>query len=126
MRVVAAVINHNDTLLACRRAAHKSLPGKWEFPGGKVEVGESDRDALVREIREELGVDISIGALIEISFEERLNLKIEMHTYSAQLVGEVPASSTDHDLLQWVAVSDLQKLDWAALDIPVVEKLQLI
>ena len=61
MRVVAAIIESNGELLACRRASHKSLAGKWEFPGGKVEPGETEQQALVREIREELGWEPAHG-----------------------------------------------------------------
>lgn len=63
MRVVAAVIRRDDTLLVCQRPTHKQHGGLWEFPGGKCEPGESDHDAIARELQEELGVDVtSVGS----------------------------------------------------------------
>lgn len=120
MIVVAAVIQNNGLYLACRRAPHKALPGKWEFPGGKVEAGESEQEALAREILEELQVKIAVGDFI---VESTLG-DITMRTYLATLKSSSPASSSDHDAFEWLAVEQLDSLDWAELDIPVVEALR--
>ena len=114
---MAAAIQNEGLIFACRRAPHKSLPGKWEFPGGKVEPGETHDAALRRELLEELNCAVSIGDLVAVS---ELG-GITMHTYWASVVGEAPASSTDHDELRWVKIPELSTLDWAELDIPVVE-----
>jgi 8-oxo-dGTP diphosphatase len=123
MRVVAAIIESNGELLACRRAAHKNLAGKWEFPGGKVEAGETDETALAREILEELGTSVTVETLVETTFSSTNGLSIEMASYRCRLISERPTQSSDHDKLLWLTLEELQTLDWAELDIPVVEKL---
>lgn len=123
MRVVAAVIKLDNKLLACQRAAHKSLAGFWEFPGGKVEPGETDTLALAREIREELGVEIVVGDFIVKSSSEVNGRIIEMYTYFAELVSTAPTASSDHDELRWVELGELNHLEWPVLDDPVVEAL---
>ena len=109
--------------LACRRAPHKSLAGKWEFPGGKVEPLETDEEALEREILEELGVKIAVSDFILRTTQNQSENQIEMFTYLASLAGEFPTQSSDHDQLKWVSISDLTDYDWAELDIPIIEKL---
>jgi len=123
LQVVAAVIYSGDKILACRRGAHKSLAGKWEFPGGKVESGESHKEALEREIREELGVVVNVGSLLGVSKVRLGDNAIVLHAYQTQLLGNAPSSSSDHDFLQWCSASDLRNLDWAEADIPIVERL---
>ena len=123
MRVVAAVIQDQDTFLACRRAPHKSLAGKWEFPGGKVEALESDEQALAREILEELGVNVKVKHLLITTSQNYVETQIEMFTYLALLDSERPTHSSDHDQLQWLTLDELSDYEWAALDVPVVGKL---
>ncbi len=124
MRVVAAVISKDDKFLVCRRASHKSLPGFWEFPGGKVESGESDPEALKREIQEELGVEIQVLEFICRSEIRVGTQKIEMYSYSADLVSNEPSSSSDHDAMRWVSVQELTDLQFPELDQPVVTALK--
>lgn len=123
MRVVAAVITKDDKILICRRSAHKSLAGFWEFPGGKVEAAETDAQALIREIREELQVDIQVQELICTSRTSSGDRQIEMNTYFAELLSATPTSSSDHDELKWVSRSQLLNFNWPPLDVPVVEAL---
>lgn len=123
MRVVAAVIRDQGAFLACRRASHKTLAGKWEFPGGKVEAGESDYEALTREIKEELNVDVQVGELVSISRTGSGQQEIAMYSYIAHLIASKPTSSSDHDELRWVTQAELGTMDWAELDIPVIEAL---
>ena len=121
MLVVAAVIRHQGLVLACRRAGHKSLAGKWEFPGGKVESGETDEVALKREILEELQIEIEVGPLVTRSRSQSSG--IEMHSYFASLKSGFPMASSDHDELRWLKVEELSGLEWPELDIPVLEAL---
>lgn len=124
MRVVAAVITKDDQILICRRGAHKSLAGFWEFPGGKVEAGETDGEALVREIREELQVEIQVQELICTSRISSGDRQIEMNSYFAELLSATPSSSSDHDELKWVSRTHLLDYTLPPLDIPVAEALQ--
>ena len=120
--VVAAVVERDGAFLACRRAPGKAAAGKWEFPGGKVEASESPADALVREIREELGVSITVtGELVTVEPGEGSGIRlICLH---ANLDGPAPVESTDHDELRWVARAELAELDWAEPDVPAVRLL---
>jgi 8-oxo-dGTP diphosphatase len=119
IRVVAAVISDSGRVLACRRAPGKDSAGRWEFPGGKVEAHESDEQALAREIREELGIEILVGPLLDRTVTGRIDLAC----YRASLSGVRPSRSTDHDDLRWVAVTELDELDWAEPDRPAVTAL---
>lgn len=119
VHVVAAVIERDGRLLACRRAPGRDAAGRWEFPGGKVEPGERPEDALVREIREELGVRIDVGALLDRTVTGRVDLAC----YAARLTDAPPTASTDHDALRWVAPGDLHGLQWADADLAVVARL---
>lgn len=114
--VVAAVIVRDGAVLACRRAAHKDAAGRWEFPGGKVEAGETPEEALRRELREELGVAVQVGALLD----RTATGSVELACYAVALAGPAPTASTDHDALEWRATDDLGGLEWADADRPVV------
>ena len=119
LEVVAAVIRSDQKVLIARRASEKSMGGKWEFPGGKVEPGESHQTALRREIKEEFGIEIDVGDLISsqphIYPEFAINLTAFWATASTAI-----ESSTDHDLIEWVAPSDLCTYDLAEADRPVI------
>ena len=123
IQVVAAVIVSGNMILACRRSPMKSAGGKWEFPGGKVEPHESPETALIREIREELGIVIKLGERIARSDTRVGDFSIDLASYWASVAGPNPTSSTDHDELRWIAIPDLHQLDWAAPDLPTVNAL---
>lgn len=107
MLVVGAVIVRNGRVLAGLRAERG-----WEFPGGKVESGESDSDALVRECREELGVDVR--PVRELGSAERDEVSLRL--WLVALIDAVPTASTDHAELRWVSATGLDRLDWLPLD----------
>lgn len=121
--VVAAVIVDGDRVLACRRREGKAEAGKWEFPGGKVESGEAPRDALVREIREELGVDVEIGEKLRSDVTDAAGRSIRLTCFSVHLAEGRPTASTDHDRLEWVRPTELAMLDWAEPDLPMVRQI---
>ena len=125
LEVVAAVMIRDARALACRRAPHKPGAGTWEFPGGKVEAGERHEAALVREIREELGIDVAVGALVDRSEVPVGDRVIDLACYRVAPLGPLPTASTDHDELRWVPLADLGDLGWSAPDLPAVRSLVL-
>lgn len=116
--VVGAAIVRAGTCLVARRGATQRDGGKWEFPGGKVEAGETGQEALVRELNEELGVTIAVGALLGRG--EAADVVLDV--YVATIVDGEPRV-TEHDALRWLGPDDLFVLDWADADVPVVEPL---
>lgn len=123
VRVVGAIIRRNNTVFAARRNPDRSAGGLWEFPGGKIESDETPEKALARELREELDVEISVGALVDQSLSEVAGTTIELSCYAADLVGAEPTSSTDHDAMAWVDVHDLNQFEWAPGDVPIIQRL---
>ena len=116
---VCAIIQDGHKILCTRR----NDTGKWEFPGGKVEEGESYSEALVREIQEELGVDIVVGEQLESStmtFETAVVSLVPFMCSSKIL----PESSSDHSEFKWLLPEDLFRLEWMLLDIPIVEQIR--
>jgi 8-oxo-dGTP diphosphatase len=120
--VVCAVIEDGRGLvLVAQRPAHKQLPLKWEFAGGKVEPGESPEGALVREIREELACEIVVGRALPRFVHDYGHFAIEMIPFICRLAHGSPAPHPhEHVAVKWVAPSELHQLDLAAADLPVV------
>lgn len=120
LAVAAAVIVHADKVLACRRKPHKAAGGRWEFPGGKIEQGESASEALIREIDEELGV--RIAPLRELCTDDTRvgDRVIRLTCILSRLENELPVQSTDHDRIEWVEPYRLKELEWADPDLPAV------
>ncbi len=120
--VVGAVFSTEDAVLAFRRSPGRSAGGKWEFPGGKVEPDESPQDALRREISEELGLDISVGRLIDRSSTLVGDKVIDLACYFVS-ADEYPSDSSDHDKITWQPYEAIRDLDWAKPDLPTIEAL---
>ncbi|MCS5723471.1 (deoxy)nucleoside triphosphate pyrophosphohydrolase [Herbiconiux sp. CPCC 203406] len=119
LNVVAAVFRRGETVLACRRSPDRASGGLWEFPGGKLEAGEAPRAALEREIAEELGVAVRVGRLLNSARTEVGPLEINLMCFEVSAFS-TPTSSSDHDSLRWVTVTEAQALTWAAPDRPMV------
>jgi 8-oxo-dGTP diphosphatase len=117
--VVGAAIIHRGRLLAARRTEPPALAGGWEFPGGKVEAGETDEEALVRECREELGVDV--GLCDRVGGDWPLKPGVALRVWFARVVRGVPEPIEDHDQLRWLAPDELFDVAWLPADLPVVE-----
>ena len=114
--VVAAAIISDRRVLAARRSGPSELAGGWEFPGGKVEEGESPEHALVRECAEELGVTIRVGEHLGTASD-----RIELHLYAAEIAGGIPLPLEDHDLLRWLRAGDLDSVDWLPVDLALLD-----
>lgn len=118
--VVAAIIQDEQGKFLCaKRGDWKSLPGKWEFPGGKANQDEELVSALIREIKEELSVDIRVVR----EFDRSVTGDIELVCFVCDLISEKPTVSTDHSELRWVSEKDLGSLDWSEADLPAVKKI---
>lgn len=121
LRVVAAVIERDGRLLVSLRHPRGSRPGQWEFPGGKIERGESEPEALVREIREELGCACEVGPLVRRIVHPFPAVDVEIAFFSTVLHGEPrPLCMAE---LRWVARSELEGLDFLEADRPFVAEL---
>jgi 8-oxo-dGTP diphosphatase len=123
LEVVAAVIVEAGRVLACRRAPHKDSAGLWEFPGGKVEPGETPQESLKRELLEELGVDVEVGELLDRSTTVAGNRTIALNCFFVRFTGQHPTASTDHDRLLWTRIPALLDLEWCPPDVPAVREL---
>ena len=122
IEVVAAIIFREEKILCVQRTEHEKeyVSLKWEFPGGKVEVDESREEALVREIREELSVDIEVSEFLMTVEHTYPDFHLTMHVFKCVLdQGEITLN--EHVALKWLSLDELDQLDWAAADIPVVE-----
>ena len=123
LRVVGAAILQGGTCLVAQRGADMSMPLKWEFPGGKLEPGEDARAALVREIREELALEIEVGQRLGRGVSEQDGRRIELDVFAATRVGgEVRLA--EHCRYGWFAAHEIDGLDWAAADRPVLAALK--
>ncbi|MFL2832125.1 MAG: (deoxy)nucleoside triphosphate pyrophosphohydrolase [Coraliomargaritaceae bacterium] len=120
--VVGAVILRDGNVLCARRGPDGSLPGLWEFPGGKIEADESPKEALAREISEELNCIIKVGDQVESTTYEYDFAIITLTTFYCTLVNGEP-NKTEHTELRWLAPELLKELAWAPADIPAVEQI---
>ena len=119
--VVCAVIECDGKLLLAQRPAHKHLPLKWEFPGGKVEPGEDPAAAIIREIREELGCDVVITRALPAFNHDYTTVVIEMLPFVCVLAenSSLPHPH-EHVALAWVRPDEIVSYDLAAADLPVI------
>ena len=123
IEVVGAVIVRDDRVLCARRGTLAPLPNLWEFPGGKVEPGESLRAALRREINEELRCTVQVGDQIERTTHTYDFATITLTTFYCDLLDGFP-QLTEHAEFRWSTPGQLSELDWAPADVPAVRKVQ--
>ena len=117
LRVVGAAIIDAGRCLVARRGATMSAAGKWEFPGGKIEVGETAAAALVREIAEELGVLIQVGEGLGRSEVPAGSRRLTLEVFTAWPIRGTPVAR-EHSAIRWVTAAELDELDWADADVP--------
>lgn len=124
IEVVAAIITHNDQIFATQRGYGEFKDG-WEFPGGKMEPGETPQQALVREIREELDTEIEVGSLVETVEYDYPNFHLTMHCFLCTIrSGELVLK--EHEAAKWLTREELDSVDWLPADVKVVEKLKAL
>lgn len=119
-QVVGAAILDEDGKILCAQRGYGSLMGKWEFPGGKIEPGESDKEALKREIKEELNIDIEVYDLVDESYNEYKDFNVNLKVYKCKQIGG-QIKDEEHQALKWSSVEELEDIDWADADKPIVE-----
>jgi 8-oxo-dGTP diphosphatase len=126
IKVSCAIIEMKDLVLVCQRSDKMDLPGKWEFPGGKLREGESAQDAIVREIKEELSITIEVLEKLPSHQHKYLDKAIELIPFRARITsGEILL--TEHEDYQWLEAIELPLLEWADADIPIlIDYLSLI
>lgn len=124
--VAAAIVDNLDAptqLLVARRSRPQEIAGRWEFPGGKAEPGEQPQDALHRELREELGVTVTLGA--EITGPDHggwiITERHIMRLWFAQLAEGEPEPLVEHDLLEWTPLAHAAEYDWLDGDVRIIE-----
>jgi mutator protein MutT len=119
-KVIASVIKQNGKFLIAQRAKQDSLYGKWEFPGGKMEEGETEKECLHRELFEEFGIKAEIGNYLCSSFFEHKGNLTEMRAYSVlSYSGELQLF--DHQQIAWVEAENLLSFDMPEPDRPIIE-----
>ena len=118
--VVGAMLEHDGLVLVAQRKC-ADLNGKWEFPGGKVEPGETHSEALRREIVEELGVEIQVGPLVGSNAFRVRDQAYHLHVYSAAILSGTPGSD-EHSAIKWVPLDGLLAIDLAPADIPIARE----
>ena len=122
-QVVAALILKNGEVLVCQRTRHQSMPLKWEFPGGKIEDGEQPRDALRRELEEELGIDARVGEEVaRIRHDYKNGGSVELRFY---VVNEYTGEMENRIFkdVRWAKRSELPKYDFLEADLELVKDL---
>ncbi|HEX2574240.1 MAG TPA: (deoxy)nucleoside triphosphate pyrophosphohydrolase [Polyangia bacterium] len=123
IRVVTAVIEHGGRYLITQRRSHALLPLLWEFPGGKVEPGERDEDALRRELQERLGVTATIGARLAERQHTYVGYEVQMALYSASIPPEQPIQALRVNDFRWVASGDFQQYRFPDADQATMDQL---
>jgi 8-oxo-dGTP diphosphatase len=119
-QVVAAIIEKDSKILIARRKAHDTLGGKWEFPGGKIEPGETPERCLKRELKEEFGIESEIGALVSSTRFIYYLVPIELLAYRVRYVsGDIKIN--EHDEIAWVRAQDLESYDLVRADRPIAK-----
>ncbi|WP_298145071.1 (deoxy)nucleoside triphosphate pyrophosphohydrolase [Flavobacterium sp.] len=121
--VICAIIHFGDRVLAVQRSESMSLPLKWEFPGGKLEDNETEEECIIREIKEELNINIEVLQRLSPVLHSYPNISIELIPYSSKyLSGELLLK--EHKQYVLLEIEELCQLDWAEADVPILNQLK--
>ncbi len=119
LQVVGGAIIRDRQVLAALRGPNMSAPGLWEFPGGKIEAGETPASALARELQEELGVSVEVLASLGVGTEEQATRLISLEVFACTLRSGTPVPR-EHQELRWLDAQAIATLTWAPPDIPLL------
>jgi 8-oxo-dGTP diphosphatase len=122
VRVVAGIAVSGNKIFIARRSPNKSLAGLWEFPGGKVESGESDEAALLREFKEEFDREIVLGEFFHENVHTDSDKSIQLVSYFISF-HDFPKQSNSHDALEWTKIEELGRYEFCPADKEVVQRL---
>ena len=120
--IVAAVIVTDGRVLACERSAPPEAAGRWEFPGGKVEPGETDAQALARECLEELGVRVEVGARVGPDVPLAHGRAV-LRVFAVKLLDGDQPRALEHSAMRWLGETELESVPWLPADRPIVKEL---
>ena len=123
VEVVAALIWDNERFLICQRPANKARALLWEFVGGKVEAGESPQDALVRECREELDIEITVNDIFMDVTHEYPDITVHLALFHSNIASGTP-KLLEHNDLRWITVDEIDNFDFFPEDVDILEKLK--
>ena len=122
IKVVAGIIIDSDKVLIARRGSKESFAGGWEFPGGKIEAGETPQEALIRELKEELDITISVGELCAEIVQNYGYISINLISYYCNIIdGKITMSA--HDTYKWVGIKNLFKYKLLPADVKIANKI---
>lgn len=122
IKVVAAVIRDGDRIFVTQRG-YGEFKGGWEFPGGKIEEGETPQEALVREIKEELEIEIQVGELIDTIEYDYPAFHLSMDCFFAEIIsGDVILK--EHEAAKWLAKDELDSVEWLPADISIIDHIR--
>lgn len=129
IRVVAAVIKatnkNGEPMIFATQRGYGDFKGGWEFPGGKIEEGETPKEALVREIKEELETEIAVGELIDTIEYDYPTFHLSMDCFWAEIVsGDLVLK--EHEAAKWLTKDELDTVEWLPADVALIEKLRVV
>ena len=123
VKVTAAIIEKDGRILIDQRNSRYHLTGKWEFPGGKIESGETPEECLARELEEEFAIEVSVGEFLGSSIQHYEHISIELVAYRTFWDGK-QITSNGHKNYKWVSIDELSQYDFAPADRIIVDRLR--
>lgn len=125
IEVVAGIIKDGEKIFATQRGYGEFKDG-WEFPGGKMEPGETPQQALARELKEELAIDVSVGDFLCTVDYDYPTFHLTMHCFFCTIVGGKTPELLEHEAAKWLSMSELHSVDWLPADVGVVRAIEKI